>query len=106
MNNEQYKPITNKRMTDISIEKWQKWCLKYGLTYQENKLACLVVIKNTQNHRSVAIGTQCRDGIRANFDYNNFLLLLGLKENKYIDHHDYMNNVKEFYKLVDELEGV
>jgi hypothetical protein len=105
-NIEHLKAITNERMSDISIEQWQKWCLKYGLTYQENKLACPVVIKNTQARRSIAIGTQCKDAIRCNVSYSNFLLLLGLKKNTYIDEHDYMNNAKEIYELVDELESM
>ena len=106
MSDKEYKKITQERLNAITIDQWRKWCLKYGLTYQENKLAYPVVIQNTQTRRSIAIGTQGKDGINANFNYSNFLILLGLKENKYIDEHDYMNNAKEIYEVVDEVEAM
>jgi hypothetical protein len=106
---QKYKPISCDRLSKITINQLQKWCNKYNLELIHNKVyyATFVYIKHKTECRTAFWGVDDKYGIKATLQYIDFIKLLELKSNmKYIDHHDYANNSKEIYELVDELEAM
>ena len=106
---QKYKPISCERLSKITIEQLKKWCDKYNLeVFHSVGNPVFIRHETAYEYYKVYWGEEYTNGIKATLQYIDFIRLLELKYGmkKHIDPHDYENNSKEIYKLVDELEAM
>jgi hypothetical protein len=104
---QKYKPISCSRLSKITIEQLEKWCNKYNLELIHSVNNPVYIRYKTEGCQTAYWGEEYKYGIKATLQYIDFIRLLELKNNMtYIDRHDYANNAKQIYELVDELEAM